>query len=309
MVENTHPLTGGARVHNSLLRVALALIVVFGISLATSARAQAAECMTPEACYNAAAWQNAVAKDFFNQGVWFREHSKQYFGLAAEWNAKAAFYFAAGNATAATWSKAVADDYSKKSVANAKAADERFAQAAFTRAAAEGNVRRGIALTAFFNPGPSAQEEAADAASAGTDPDNTIVPAGTVAPRRCKNPENKDWNFMGVRMWIHPSDLCYRKPREVLGVEVGYGNEVEGAQDVQLDDEECEREGTWYNWKGNGPFSGRKVEVTCRWVANPGAVPINIGELKCKARAYFHADGSYWYGKKPKCSIDLAWPF
>ena len=295
---------GTGPVRNLIRTVALALVGAISMSLTASAKAQA-ECMTPDACYNSAVWQKAVAKDYFNKGVWFREHSKQFFGLAYEWNQKATWYFHAGNATAAAWSKAVADDYSRKSTANARAADDHFARAAFTNTAADGNVRRGMALTAFFNPHPSAQQEANDAQAVGEDPDTTI---GTVGLRRCRNPKNKEWNFAGVKMWIHPYDFCYRKPNEVQGVEVSYGNDVLGAQDVQIDDEECSHEGTWYNWRGRGPFSGRKITVTCRWVANPVGIPINVGEMICKARLYVHSDGSAAYQKinegDPTCNIN-----
>jgi len=143
----------------NFFRAGLLLAVALVMSLATSARAQA-ECMTASACFTSAEWRQAIADDYFNQGVWFREHSKQYFGLAYEWNQKATFYFHAGNATAATWSKAVADDYSRKSVANAKAADERFAQAQFTNAAADGDLTRAMfIMTANASDGCSLEAQ------------------------------------------------------------------------------------------------------------------------------------------------------
>lgn len=123
--------------------------------------------MNAKDCFNAANWQNAVAENYFAEGVFFREYSKNYFVQAAEWNQKATFAFHAGDATAALWYKAIADDYSAKSVANAKAADKRFAQAAFTRAAAQDSLNRGQFFSAQDDVGPSYPE---GIQTAGADP-------------------------------------------------------------------------------------------------------------------------------------------
>lgn len=148
MIEAVHALSVGSRASRLALRLAVALFVTFGISLAASQQAQAAECGTSRACFDAAVWQREIARDYFNKGVWFREHSKQHFGQAYEWNQRATFAFHAGDATAAAWYKAIADDYSRKAVDNAKAADDYFARAAFTHAAYMGSLRRGSTLLA-----------------------------------------------------------------------------------------------------------------------------------------------------------------
>jgi len=125
--------------------IGLVLAVAFAVSAAMATRAEAAECMTAQACFDKAASQRAAARDFFNQGVWFREYSKQYFVLAEEYNRIARFAFAAGNPQAG-WAKAAADDFSTKAVENANAADERFRQAAFTSAAADASFERGLLI-------------------------------------------------------------------------------------------------------------------------------------------------------------------
>jgi hypothetical protein len=145
--------------------VALTLIALFGVSLATSGKAQAADCMTSDACFSAAAWQRAVAKDEFNRGVWFRTMSQQNFVDAKQWGDKATFAFYAGNATAAAWYKGIADDYARKAQDNARAADAAFARAAFISAAADGSFQRGL----FIAGGVVTNKDADDPA----DPGNT----------------------------------------------------------------------------------------------------------------------------------------
>ena len=284
----------------------LGLIAICGTSLVFVGRAQAADCMTPDACYNAAVWQNAVAKDYFNQGVWFREQSKQYFGLAYEWNQKATFAFHAGDAVAATWYKAIADDYARKSRDNANAADKRFAQAAFTRAAAQGNVQRAFLLTAFFNPSPTAQQESADAQAPGDDLESGVFTAFADG-KRCRDVKNKSWNFVGVKMEVKASDFCYVKPNHVLSAKVSGNNAVIGPQDLDIDAKGCDEEGTWYQWRSRGWDSGRKITVTCRWVLTPPVIKISVSEMVCKARLYLHSDGSAAYQKindgDPTCTV------
>jgi hypothetical protein len=108
---------------------ALSLVAIFVVMLAGSRAARAADCMSASACSDAAVWQQAVAEDSNNKAAWFRATSKQNFIYAKQWGDKATFAFYAGDATAATWYKAIADDYSRKSVADAKAADNYAAQA------------------------------------------------------------------------------------------------------------------------------------------------------------------------------------
>jgi hypothetical protein len=84
--------------------------------------------MSPSACSAAAAWQQAVADDSNNKANWFRATSRQNFINAKEWGDKADWAFRSGDAVAAPWYKAIADDYARKSVADAKAADSYAAQ-------------------------------------------------------------------------------------------------------------------------------------------------------------------------------------
>jgi hypothetical protein len=122
----------------------IAFFAALGASLAASAHARASdECATSTDCFNAAAWQRAVAKDYSDKAAWFRATSKQNFINAYEWNQKATFAFHGGNANAAAVYKAIADDYSRKSVADGKAADDYSSRAAFVNAAAAGNEDRG----------------------------------------------------------------------------------------------------------------------------------------------------------------------
>jgi hypothetical protein len=109
--------------------LAVVLAAVFAISLTASSRAQAADCMSAGACSDAAVWQQAIADDSANKATWFRATSKQNFINAYEWGQKATFAFHAGDGTAAAWYKAIADDYSRKSIADSKAADSYSAQA------------------------------------------------------------------------------------------------------------------------------------------------------------------------------------
>ena len=309
MTKSVH--SGLSHPHKPILQLGLALIVALGLSLAASAKAQA-ECMTPDACTNSAVWQKAVAKDYFNKGVWFRGASRTDFGQAYEWGQKATFAFHAGDAIAAQWYKGMADAYSLSARRNAKAADDFFSRAAFTSTAADGNVKRAFQLQAFYNPHPSPQEEYADSQAGGENPDPDQHATAASARPPCRDVKNKSWNFAGVKMWVHPYDFCYRKPNNVLSVQVNIGNDVMGLQDIQIDDEECSQEGKWYEWKNRGPYSGRKVTVTCRWVANAAGIPINVSEMTCKARLYLHSDGSAAYAKRnegdPTCDWD-EWPF
>jgi hypothetical protein len=135
-------LTG--RMSKSIRMAGLVLAAVFAVSLAASDQARAADCTTANACFTSAEWQNAVANDDSNKAAWFREMSRQNFISAKEWGDKATLAFHAGDATAAAWYKAIADDYSQKAVANAKAADDYTNQATFIKAAAYSNILRGM---------------------------------------------------------------------------------------------------------------------------------------------------------------------
>jgi hypothetical protein len=125
-----------------LWQLALALAGIFLISAIASAKAGAAGCTELEDCLNAGNIQKAVSDDDSNRAAWFRATSKQHFIDAYEWNQKATFAFHAGDATAAVWYKAIADDYSNKSVAEARAADDYANQARFWAAGADQSFRR-----------------------------------------------------------------------------------------------------------------------------------------------------------------------
>jgi hypothetical protein len=182
--------------NTKFFRAGLLLAIAVVMSLATSAKAEAA-CNTANECFTAAEWQQAVADDYFNKGVWFREYSKQYFGLAVEWNQKATWYFHAGNASAAAWSKAVADDFSKKSVANAKAADEHFAQAQYWNAAANNDLARAMFIMAA-NGSNGCYYEAQD--------NSSIVGCGARPPRNsCDtqgHPSDPSWGTVCDRNYV-----------------------------------------------------------------------------------------------------------
>jgi hypothetical protein len=121
---------------------ALSLVAIFAVMLAGTRTAQAADCMSATACSDAAVWQQAFAEDSNNKAAWFRATSKQNFIYAKEWGDKATFAFYAGNATAAAWYKGLADDYSRKSVADAKAADSYAAQALSYFSASQDSINR-----------------------------------------------------------------------------------------------------------------------------------------------------------------------
>jgi hypothetical protein len=133
------------------------LAIAFALSLAFSAHAQGA-CMNARDCVNAANWQNAFADQYHREGVFFQAISRDYFGKAYEWGQKATFAFHAGDGTAAAWYKAIADDYSRKAVANANAADERFRHAHFVRVAAQDSANRAHFFAAITDTGPSYPE-------------------------------------------------------------------------------------------------------------------------------------------------------
>ena len=152
---NAHRLTTG-RKSRVLAGALVALMIAVLGSLATSARAQAA-CTSAKSCFDAAQGQTIVAKDYFNKGVWFREHARQHFGEAYNWNEKARFAFAAGNPDAA-WAKAVADDFAKTAAREAAAADDMFARAKFTSAAADDSFNRGMFFNALDGEGGSSGE-------------------------------------------------------------------------------------------------------------------------------------------------------
>jgi hypothetical protein len=286
--------------------LALAMIAICAAAFAVAGKAQAAECMTPEACYNAAVWQNAVARDYSNKAAWFRATSKQNFIDAKQWSDKAIFAFHAGDAVAATWYKAISDDYARKSINDSKAADDYAARAAFTRTAAAGNVKRAFQLTAFYNPPPTAAQEAADAQRPGDDLESGALSASAGTPP-CRQVKNKDWNFAGIKMWIKPYNFCYQKPNHVIGVSASFDNAIFGPQDLDIDAEGCDREDTPYEWRSRGRDSGLKVTITCRWSYTPPVIKIRAGEMECKARLYLHSDGSAAYQKinegDPTCEL------
>ena len=122
------------------LLLALALVT----SLAIASGARAADCTTASVCFSTAESQRDAADDASNKAAWFRATSTQNFVNAKQWGDKATFAFHAGDAVAATWYKAIADDYSRKAIADAKAADSYANQAAFLKAAADNNASRGM---------------------------------------------------------------------------------------------------------------------------------------------------------------------
>jgi hypothetical protein len=133
--------------------LALLLVAAFAVSLAASSHARAAECTDLEQCLNAGNIQKAVSDDDSNKAAWFRATSKQNFINAYQWNQKAAFAFAAGDATAAAWYKAIADDYSRKSVADANAAQNYANQALYWAAAADRSFKRYLFMEAAPDAG------------------------------------------------------------------------------------------------------------------------------------------------------------
>ena len=129
--------------------LALALIATCGLSLAATDKSRAAACMSAEACLDQAHTQTNQAGEFSNKATWFRATSQQNFINAKQWGDKATFAFHAGDATAAAWYKAIADDYSRKAVADAKAATDYAAKAQFASAAAADSLRRGKFFSAL----------------------------------------------------------------------------------------------------------------------------------------------------------------
>ena len=152
MLTTELPASTGRR-FKSIRLLALLLAAAFAVSLTASSHARAAECMDLEECLNAGNVQKAISDDYSNRAAWFRATSRQNFINAYEWNQKATFAFHNGDANAAAWYKAIADDYSNKSVADARAADEYARQARVWAGAADTSFRRYLFMEAAPDAG------------------------------------------------------------------------------------------------------------------------------------------------------------
>jgi hypothetical protein len=290
---------------NPVLKAGLILFAALAFVLAVSGQARAADCATPDACYNAAAWQKAIADDYSKKAFFAGADAQNNFRAAADWHNKSVAAFLSGDGNAAGWYQAIANDYARKAAASATAANDFAAKAKFTRAAGDANVARALQLTAFFFQGPTAQEEAADAQAAGVEPDTTAVAAGTTAPERCKNPGPRTWEGNGIHFTANPSGFCYRKPSSVTQLTVSISQDVTGAANATILTDGCKQDRSWYNWRGHGPNSGRKVLVTCTWKTRNKIplIPVSspfVAKMDCRAALYFHGDGSYGYTKSNK---------
>jgi hypothetical protein len=158
-------------------KVGLLLALAFVTSLAFAGAARAADCTTASVCFSTAESQRAAADDASNKAAWFRATSQQNFINAKQWGDKATFAFHAGNATAAIWYKAIADDYASKSVADAKAANNYANQATFLTVAADGNAARGM----FIMTANASQGCPLEVADAGSQSDVIACTAGAAA--------------------------------------------------------------------------------------------------------------------------------
>ena len=145
--------------NRSLVRGGLLLAVALLISLAASAKAQAA-CADLDDCYNAASWQKAIADDYYKKAFFSGADAQKNFKAAADWHNKSIGAFLSGNGGAAQWYQAVANDYARKAVASAKAADQYLATAKFTAAAADNNFRRYVSIANSPDDGESASASA-----------------------------------------------------------------------------------------------------------------------------------------------------
>jgi hypothetical protein len=76
MLGNAHRMPGGA-LQRSLLRAALALAIAILVSLLAHAKAEAADCMSWDACYGSAQWEKMIANQRFNEGVFYGKAADQ----------------------------------------------------------------------------------------------------------------------------------------------------------------------------------------------------------------------------------------
>jgi hypothetical protein len=291
---------------NPVFKAGLILFAALAFGLVASGQARAADCMTPDACYDAANWQKAIADDYSKKAFFAGADAQNNFKAAADWHNRSVAAFLSGDGGTAQWDQALANDYARKAAASQTAANNFAAQAKFTRAAAAANVARGMQLTAFFFQGPTAQEEAADAQAAGVDRDTTAVAAKPMPPERCKNPPNRAWAGGGISFTAKPSGFCYRIPTSVTQLTVDISQDISSKSGkVLLKGDGCKQDRSWYNWRGHGSNSGRKVLVTCTWKTMDevpiAGIPIPVqAKMDCRAALYFHGDGSYGYTQPGK---------
>jgi hypothetical protein len=146
-------------VSKSVSKVALILVAVMALMLAWSGQARGAQCGTPTDCSNAANWQNALAQDYNNKGLWYQAAASSDFANAANWHNKSVGAFLSGNGSAASLYQAVANNYAHDAATNSKASGDYFAKAKLTSAAAKVNADRAALLSAMPELGSSASPE------------------------------------------------------------------------------------------------------------------------------------------------------
>jgi hypothetical protein len=231
----------------------LALLLV-----GANAKAQAADCMSYDACiyqYNA---QTADAQERSNEATLYR--------IAAF---KAG---ASGNSGAAAMYNA--------------AADQKSGEAGLLRIAAVNTANRARFLLAASLPGlASASDQAADAAAAGDGADYNAGDPGQAeaarAKKYCKNAANATWGGGGLRLIARPGTWCHQG-NVVTRVDLpkgAYDNDAVGFSALTTDADGCNTpERTPYNWQHRGPKSGLKINVNCTWHSRPGIV-----RLQCTA--------------------------
>jgi hypothetical protein len=180
-------------------KAGMLLALAFVTSLAFGGAAQAADCTTASVCFSTAESQRDAADVASNKAAWFAEMARQNFVDAKQWGDKATYAFHAGNATAAAWYKAIADDYASKAVANSKAAQSYANQAAFVKAAADGNAQRGM----FIMTATAAQGCPLQVADAGSQSDVIACTAGAATHNQdcytAKLPGDGSWGTICER--------------------------------------------------------------------------------------------------------------
>ena len=171
-------------------------------------------------------------------------------------------------------------------------------------AAANSDNRARFFLAASVPSPPSAAEELVDSQNAGDGAD--YPESGASAARLheyCKNAANIEYSSAGIHMILRPGTWCHKGPK-VTRVDFGAGSadgDVTGPQALDVHFKTCypvERD--WYNWKGHGSESGRKLTETCVFKTVPG-----IATMYCTASMYFHSDGSRYYQKTEHCRVSL----
>jgi hypothetical protein len=238
-----------------------------------NAKAEAADCMSFSACNAQASAQRADSQQRHNEAVFYR---------------------------AAAWSSGAKGDSGAAAMYNAAADQKQNESDLLAIAAANSDNRARFFFAATFDSPAPAGEALADSQAAGDGADTSGEASIARVREYCKNAANKDYSEFGIHILVRPGTWCH-KGSEVTRVDYSASNDVTGPQALDVIPSGCDPvEREFYNWKGHGPKSGRKLIQNCNFKSIPP-----VSTMHCSVSLYFHSDGSRYYQQKMHCHVSF----